>query len=470
VAQAKGQELGVRKPYSLRVGLDIEKFRGTNTHGDPGAIGRDQFQALENVSFDGTRWGSRDGLSKVNSAAAMVGCIYGMWDDDDGLGFGGGPVRVYGASPKVTGRPIYVYDSELTTVQQQFKHNPQETSSRYQPVLDIHEEFVAVRLGAVAEDESVEENLETRLIIGGTTGRVYEWLPTSPSEGRTLLDTAAYPKHILTIPGLTNNDIVRSFAWWEGVLYILTENGSDGEVYSWDGETLSLEVTVSGNNDGVLGVWNGEILCAIDGGEFRVRDVTGAWSTLAPPSGTMDKAYDIAEFGANAYIAAQYDAGNDQGPTIIKYDGTSLTLGHGVASAPNPGNGTLEKGPVVALVVFDGKLCYLYDMLPPEASKPRNAFIGTYDDTTWTDAVKTFAPSVDPINDKVSAKGLAVSKGTLVAMLNEDEGGGVVTRTLQAAPGTDIAGTWTTLDSAPWDDDDDSVLEAQRRNGGIIGA
>lgn len=464
MAAPKGQAAGVRNPYSLRVGLDLLKFRGTNTHGDPGSIGKDQFQKLENVSFDGTRWGSRDGMSKVNSASAMTGCVFGAWDDDDGPGFGGaGAVRVYGSSFS-GGGSIYAYDSELTTVGQLFKQNPLETSIKPQAILDVHEEFAALRLGAVAEDESAEENLSTRFFIAGSAGRVYEWVPTVIPEGKTLLDTSAYPKHILTLPGLASSDEILSFAWWEGVLYILTENGSDLEVYSFDGETVTLEVTQTSATVGVLGVWNGEILFATT--VLNVRSVAGAWSSLTWPAKTLVQFTDITEFGASAYIATMRDffPSSFDLPLILVYDGTTVSIAREVPFGPT--SRSAIDSPVLALVVFDDKLCYLYNGDHPEDDEAW-ANIGTYDDSTWVDSVKTFKGTSSPNEDTMSALGMVVSKGSLVVMLNDSpDGGGDATRSLQAAPGTNIGGTWTTLDS----ETPNSTLDAQAKNGGLTAA
>jgi hypothetical protein len=85
----------------MRVGINLPRWRGTNTLGDASSCADDEFRALENVEHDGNKWVSRDGLAKVNSAAAMTGSVYGIWDESDGGGGGsglglGGPVRLYG--------------------------------------------------------------------------------------------------------------------------------------------------------------------------------------------------------------------------------------------------------------------------------------------------------------------------------------------------------------------------------------
>lgn len=423
--QPKAQERGIRSPLLVRVGTDIAKLRGTNTQGDPGSIGDDQFQALINVSSDGTRWGSRDGQSKVNSAAAMTGCVYGMWDDDDGLGFGGGPVRVYGGVPSAN-KFFYAYDSELSTPSQRFKQNPLETTQGESPVLDIHEEFAALRLGAVAGDEIAEENLSTRLIIGGSAGRAYEWIPTSPPEGRTLLDTAAYPKHILTIPGLTTGT-VRSLAWWEGVLYLLVTDGSNGAVYAYDGETLALEDTVVGSGPSILGVYVGTILALYGDKVFRVRGTDGVWSTvdMSAVSGAWGS-NDIKEYGANAYICGSEGAL----ATILRWDGTDLTV------AQTLGEG---EGDCYCAHVFNGELVFVWD---DEGEGGKEAYIGSYNDSSWTAQEKSI------LSDLVSGYntvGLTESKGTLV--LGSDDGDGAPLGNLLAIPGTNLAGDYTTLDS-----------------------
>lgn len=77
----KGQERGLRSPFSLRAGMDIPQFKGMNVQDDPASMGDDQFQMLENIRLGGGAGiRPRPGLSKTN-ATSLAGCIIGVWDD-----------------------------------------------------------------------------------------------------------------------------------------------------------------------------------------------------------------------------------------------------------------------------------------------------------------------------------------------------------------------------------------------------
>lgn len=72
--------------------------------------------------------------------------------------------------------------------------------------------------------------------------------------------------------------------------------------------------------------------------------------------------------------------------------------------------------------------------------------IGSFDGSTWTDEEKVLVGGVDLASaGEGQPIGLAVSKGTLV--LGSDDEGDADTGLLVSIPGTNLAGTYTSLDS-----------------------
>lgn len=345
----RGQELGVRSPFSVRVGLTHRRFRGTNTRGDAGSIADDEFWALENVQHDGSKWNSRDGLAKVNSGAAMTGTVYGMWDEEDDRGFGAG-VRIYGGVNNGAATLIYAYDSALTEPTQQILVNPQEAT--FGAALGIHEEFDKMRPADGDRDSETEaENTEARLLLGGKTGRVYAWTPVKPPEGKTLLNVAPRATLLLQCPDIASDDAVTALLMWAGVLYIATAYGSGtgAKIFSYDGSTVTLEDTQAGKSTGILGVYQGEVFAAFNSQLIRRRSAAGTWSSVTFP-GTVT-AYiprQIIEYGTALYFAGT-DGTNAK---ILKWDGTSLTSVRTLTGATS--------GALLAMEVFSSKLCYLW--------------------------------------------------------------------------------------------------------------
>lgn len=82
MASRDGQEEGIRSPFTLRVGLDVPKFRGENRQNDPASIGDEQFQNLINVRLDGTAIRPRPGLASLLTTP-MSNCIVGIFDDEN---------------------------------------------------------------------------------------------------------------------------------------------------------------------------------------------------------------------------------------------------------------------------------------------------------------------------------------------------------------------------------------------------
>jgi hypothetical protein len=257
-----------------------------------------------------------------------------------------------------TANLIYAYDSGLTTVGQQFKVNPAESS--FGAMLALHEEFAQfLPTPFQAASEGTDPDNEARVLLGGTNGQVYMWRPPFIPQGKALLDVAPSPMLLFQCPGLSASDDITSFVMWAGVLFIASDDGTGVKVFSFDGKTITLEDTIASVDTGVLGAWHGEIYCALNAQAIRQRDVTGTWSSLTFP-GTVT-AYiprQILEYGANLYFAGQDGASGEA--VIMAWDGTTMSQ----ARTPN---GTNESK-VFAMEVHDDKLCYLWNQIAEAAA------------------------------------------------------------------------------------------------------
>ncbi len=353
MSMMQGKERGLRNPFALRVGIQVPRFRGTNTLGDASSCGDDEYRALENVEHDGSKWNSRDGLAKVNSSAAMTGQVYGLWDEGDGGGGGsglglGGPVRLYGGVNANAASLVYAYDSSLTTVGQQFKVNPGESS--FGAMLALHEEFMRLLPTPFqAASEGTDADNEARILLGGTSGKVYMWRPAFIPQGKTLLDVAPTPRLLFQCPGLSGSDDITSFVFVAGILFIASDSGSDVKVFAFDGQTVSLQDTISSVDTGILGQWRGQIYCASNAQSIRQRDWNGAWTSLTfPGTVTAFIPRQILEYGTSVYFAGQDGAGGTG--EIMSWDGTTMTAARSIAGDTK----------VLAMEVSGDTLAYLH--------------------------------------------------------------------------------------------------------------
>jgi hypothetical protein len=175
------------------------------------------------------------------------------------------------------------------------------------------------------------------------------WRPPFVPQGKALIDVAPSPHLLFQCPGLSASDEITSFAFDGGILFIASDDGTGVKVFSFDGKTITLEDTNASVDTGILGAWHGEIYCALNALAIRRRDATGAWSSLTFPgtvTGYIPR--QILEYGANLYFAGQDGSGGTG--EILKWDGTTLTAERSIAGDTS----------ILAMEVFDGKLCYLH--------------------------------------------------------------------------------------------------------------
>lgn len=95
MGQPKGEEQGTKTPVDLRIGIDIDGFKGVYTNRDPGAIPREALQRARNVRIDEGMPVPRGGQEKILETP-----IDSAWDGicDVGGGANDGTQRLYVSS------------------------------------------------------------------------------------------------------------------------------------------------------------------------------------------------------------------------------------------------------------------------------------------------------------------------------------------------------------------------------------
>lgn len=410
----KGQERGVRSPYRLRAGIDIPRFRGVNTQGDPGCIGEDEFQKLENVRHNGVFLEERPGLTKVTSGGALTGSVYGVFDEgaqDGGTG-GAANVRIYAAGDSsVNGAQLYAYDDMQTTVSQGVPLNS--------------------TLSAGIATSAYPQHSRNRLLVGGSSGYVGSWTPAAIPTGSTLLASAPSPSVLFRLA--TDALGVSGFTEAAGVLYVTARYSGGSRVYSYDGATVAQEDEVAGAGL-CLQTYREEVYAtyATTGlNTIRKRNLAGTWSSLTMP-GTMTQfsGGHAMVYKDVLYISGETVAPDTAGAYLLSWNGTTCAVARGPLGG---GANSTSAG----LAVFNGCLYWLYH------DKANNhAVIAKYDGSTWTDAEKNLSTQLGGTD--YTPFGLTVFKDNLYAILDEaSPAQGVLIR----SPGTTTSGTWVTADS-----------------------
>jgi hypothetical protein len=155
------------------------------------------------------------------------------------------------------------------------------------------------------------------------------WRPPFVPQGKALIDVAPSPHLLFQCPGLSATDEITSFVMLFGLLFIASDSGSDVKVFSFDGQTVTLQDTITGKDTGILGTNRGEVFCASNAHSLRKRAWDGTWSDVTIPAAvTSFVPRQVLEYKSNLYFAGA--------------DGAGATG-------------------ILALEVFDDKLCYLYE-------------------------------------------------------------------------------------------------------------
>lgn len=484
MAQPKGSEKGVRGVYSLRVGLDIPRFRGVNREHDPGAIGADEFQYAENVRHDGMRLKSRPGLAKVNGSAQLTGKVMGIFSPYDagaGGATGGGGTGPGGGDPNGPGGPtvarilfvgevalppgpdqstrLLVFDSARSpkiSVLPYVSANSDASVPSLEPILRYDEHVYGVRWGNVGS------------AVMGLLDRIH--LSTfDPRPGQTYAEVFSQPELVWvnTIQNaggnwpLYNPGVAEGKLWFYGrdYNYVSHTNASaagqvgHAKIWSWDGQTMDKQDHYAPVSyiDNIGSIRNAEVPSLF--AEYRdqlivftERGETGSAATqraayrrdrdgrftVITPSGT-NPAYQVRYTSAAEYNDVMYTLAQDKVAAlgnlhVMSYNGSGqVTSAHTIS-----GSAGGSTGPVI---VFNNRLYYGW-----RANGATHLTLGMFDGTTWTDAHKTLSevgsggvqrawPSIDPKG------GLQVLNDELYLV---SQGHGI-----WKSPGTNTSGTWT---------------------------
>lgn len=171
---------------------------------------------------------------------------------------------------------------------------------------------------------------------------------------------------------------------FQGSLWMAEGSGGSGRVYSWDGATLTTDITGVLTGDMIIAKYREDVI--VWGTNTAKRRNGGAWSSITMPGGlTSFKARAAAVFKDKLYVGGIDEVGGAGGawvPRILVWDGTSCTIARSLASG-SVANNNLEG--VLALTVAFGQLFFAWSDTSATAGR---GIIGSYDGTTWTDTVK----------------------------------------------------------------------------------
>lgn len=352
-------ESGRRSPLRLRLGINLDTFRGINLENDPGAIGDDELQLANNIRIlaNGKIVG-RGGQEKVNTSA-MSGCVDGliddeMNDDDDE------DSRLF-------------YDKNGTNAST-FKVVGTKAGESPEDVVD--------NLGANEFARFAE--FEGRLIACNKSS-FYE---IDPAIGTgTLLDTTGATANDTDINGVVLHDFKLWFA------------AKENKVYTWDGDTVATVGTGLGGYAGNSPDPGGKVFRYKGDAYFTnahvfKRYAGGTWTAVAlPGSLTSFRCFGAVElldvlylFGADRIGAANINF------VIVSYNGTATAVARTVTNEAVAANSFTG---VTCAVVVDDVMYFGWHNTTTD-----NVIVGRYDGTTWTntyhdvtaDGVSTGAP------------------------------------------------------------------------------
>lgn len=223
------------------------------------------------------------------------------------------------------------------------------------------------------------------------------------------------------VPVIVTSAIVNSADELCGRLWMGTL--ADGTVYSWDGQYLGTDVTTLGTGPLIMATYHESIL-AFGTNYCKKRAVNGTWETVAMPGGlTSFVPRAKAVYMDNLYVGG-YDNGATYPGIILRYNGSSLAVARTLVS----GNTSATYAGVTALHVFNDSLYYGYQ----KTGSGRVCKLGRFDNSTWTDTEKDFAPSVD-----LAIGAMDDYRGSLmIGFSNAD---------LYSSDGTATSGTYTRL-------------------------
>ncbi len=381
-------ELGTKSPYRLRLGQQIDRFRGINREADPGAIRDDELQDARNIRLTASgQIVPRGGKAKVN-ASAMSGCVEGLIDDED---------------PTIA--TIFA-GVDGSGAQHIFKFP-----------ISLREDAVAAGDGTLGSPRGTYLN---QGVYVRTSGGQRQVSALSLGEVKTSLfnlDSATY-------------QIPSSSAELGTNLFVAVGAGGTATLFKWDGTTNTVEDTVgpaplSAPTDVI--VRSGEVYWIADEsgspgtGVVRRRTSAGAWSNYVSYSGLPESLDFLTYYSVDGHL---YAVVNSHPPVrIYRITSGAVTLVNTITGAG-----------FNAWAQFNGYLYYLlYD---PSLG---GFTLGRFNGTTWDNTYKVAPFDDDGLNS--DAASIIAAGPNLVAL--RDVGG---VAAIHASTGTDTT-TWRSIET-----------------------
>lgn len=405
-------------PYSFRLGTEvIPKFGGMRREGPRYAIPPHQFYDLQNVRLVGGELVARGGQSKLNSGAALSGCIYGMGqvEPDEGGGKTGAGMGAFGLM--IGGRTILdIYNPELSPTVQVLLTGLAATTSEF-----VH----SGKLWALDSGHQISLSPDGLGGIVGEKRQVFATPSGNLPSASGIEGGSSGTAHAAVVAPTVDADRVG-----ERDLWFITDSDI---LYYWTGKQVVEDAT--GLTGAKLLFHYNEDLYVAANNSLKKRD-DGDWTAITFPttgmySGGTFRPLCYRQYSGDLYIGGidVESGGSIYYGRILKYDGS--TLAH--VNDTHLGNSETDDPVIAGMEVFDSKLYYLnYD---PAGQK---LYVGQFNGTTWTDTHKDFTGQVSGVEKGYSPR---LFRGDLYIIdgTNKD---------LYRSPGTSVDGTWVKVNSS----------------------
>lgn len=382
--------------FDFRHGLTAKPAKGMQRTKDPGSTPIDQFYYLQNVRISGDGIEERGGLEKFANTP-MIGCVVGIIDD--GFDQDGGESLLY----------------DLTGNVKRIDTNDQ--------IEDIG------MVGGIASEARIFGYIGDVVLVGHVSNPMGNPEANVSTDLGSLLD----PPHEDEAP-------VWAYVRDGANLVFATKHGN---VYTWDGITISTENTSDaftriGNGLGVtsgvqiysrLGAVGGELFYASGDSPLQIYTGSGtSWTEIANPGGfTLIEPTDLIGYRGDLYVTAFDNASpSPELARILKYDLSAQTY----AVVRNLSGTRAHCGAVLGGIFY-----YIW------SDDAGDLWLGSYNGVSWEDSVKNISSDF-PSTNGVNATRLVAFNGGLWLGTR-----GSGTSKLLRSPDS-ITGTWTALDSS----------------------
>lgn len=312
MASFKATELGTRSPFIHRGGISFATWEGVNRQNDPGAIRDTQLYDAINVRINGNELTVRGGQEKIHDVA-MDGCVYGFIDVPEGA-----TSLILVANSDISISPPSARLDRYYT----------EASPMYGEVFAESQNLQ----GLLDDDSSKwnDSNLPRRSLTR-FNGNLYQFgvndegprlfkivLPerNAPLTGinsfanQSKLEVAASIPEFSSactrpepLPDATIGD----------VLYV--GSVSTGNVYRWDGQTVTVEDSNLPSDRHIMGVFREDVYAASTD-SLRARNF-GAWDQSFTTGTTNFVPCAMSDYQNTLFIIGQ--------DTVLSFDGTTVT-------------------------------------------------------------------------------------------------------------------------------------------------